>query len=441
MLDRFTAYNQQQHLLPTGREVLLAVSGGRDSVAMAHLCHRAGVHFAVAHYNFGLRPGDCDHDEAFVARLAKEYGARLHVERHDTRAYAADHHLGIEEAARELRYRFFSRLCREHGYPCVATAHHRDDSIETFFLNLFRGTGIEGLHGIKSEAEVEGVRVVRPLLCFSRAEIDGYVSEHNLPYVEDHTNSEFCARRNRLRLQLMPLLRELYPSVDTTMEGNLRRLGEAGEVYRMYIEGLRAQLVQDYPSMLATPHPMLTGIRTADLEKLEPRRTLLFELLRGFGANAAMVDDLSEALPRGSGPLFLTPSHRLTLHRDWLLAAPRQDISMPQIEMSEATLPDRPDRSGREVYIDADKLQGRLRLRLWKRGDKFQPFGMKGSRLVSDFLTEQGLCRLEKEWVWLLEEEGGRVVWVVGLRADERFRVTNLTKRVMKISLAVPESV
>ena len=440
MLTLFTEYNESQHLLPPGQEVLLAVSGGRDSATLAHLCHAAGIPFAVAHCNFNLRPGECDRDEAFVADLAGRYGAPLHVERYDTLAYARQHGQGVEEAARELRYAFFARLCHRHGYPCVATAHHRDDSIETFFLNLFRGTGLHGLHGIRPAAELptaDGtLRVVRPLLCFARADIDAYVEREGLAYVDDHTNSQLGARRNRIRLQLMPLLRELYPGVDATMEHNMRRLAEAEAVYSRYVDALRRQLLQPYASALPTPHPPLTGIRTDSLLALEPRRTLLYELLRGYGVGAATVDDLLAALPTAGGQLFHTATHSLTLHRGWLLAAPLGAAPQPTIGTAEVPRPERWDRSGRTLYVDADRVVPPLTLRPWRAGDRFHPFGMRQSRLVSDFLTDLHLSRLEKAWVWLLEDGAGRIVWVVGLRADDRFRVSGLTERILRIDLA-----
>lgn len=440
MLNRFTHYNTQQHLLPPGREVLLAVSGGRDSVAMADLCHRAGVKFAIAHCNFGLRAGDCDRDEAFVRHLAQIYGATFHCQRFDTRAHAASHGQGIEEAARELRYSFFSRLCRNHGYPCVATAHHRDDAVETFFLNLFRGTGLEGLRGIRPHSKFNiqnsELHVVRPMLCFSREEITSYMAERGLAYVEDHTNSQPVAQRNRIRLQLMPLLRELYPSVDATMEQNLHRLDEAAEVYRSHVDALRGQLLQPYHSVLPYPHPPLTAIRTDAIAGLHPQRTLLFELLRPYGVKAAMVDELTSALASEGGQLFHTATHSLTLHRSHLLIALRQEVPAPRVDMAQAPLPERWDRSGRVIYVDGGRVQPPLRLRLWQPADRFHPFGMQGSRLVSDFLTDLGLSRLEKQWVWLMEDGAGDIVWVVGLRADERTRVGDGTRHVLRLSVA-----
>ena len=272
MLQRFIDYATQQHLFPQGQKVLLAVSGGRDSVVMTDLFHRAGIPFEIAHCNFNLRPGDCDRDEAFVRRMAERYGVACHVASFDTRAEAAATGESIEEAARRLRYEYFAQLS-----PLVATAHHRDDSIETFFLNLFRGTGIAGLHGIRPNSQFSILNsqfsIVRPMLCFSRADIDAYVAEHGLEYVEDYTNAELDARRNRIRHQLMPLLRELYPSVDDTMQANIERLHDTELIYRTYIDELRQRLIQPCPSRVPYLDLQMQAI---DLQQLStshlPRR-------------------------------------------------------------------------------------------------------------------------------------------------------------------------
>lgn len=398
MLTSFTDYIAEQHLFSMRDEVLLAVSGGRDSVAMAALMQAAGCRFAIAHCNFRLRGADSDRDQRFVASLAASLGVPFHVASFDTRAEARAAGESIEEAARRLRYAFFASLCAEHGYPCVATAHHRDDSIETFFLNLFRGTGIGGLHGIRPVAELETgtgtLRVVRPMLCFSRAEIDRYVSQHRLEYVEDSTNGELDARRNRIRLRLMPLLRELYPSVDATMQANMDRLADAGIVFRDHVDALRARLVHKYESPLPSLPVPIEAIAVDAIRNLNPARTLLFELLRPYGFNAAVVGDIvrSAALPEGtpvSGRLFYSPTHVAELHRGSLLVAAR--VSPPAAD-------------------------GGPMVRPWRPGDRFRPKGMKGTRLVSDFLKDLHLSRIERQYVTVRVDADGRIVSVVGLR-------------------------
>jgi len=410
MLARFKRYAAEQHLIPEGTTVLLAVSGGRDSVAMVDLFHRAGVPFEIAHCNFNLRPGDCDRDEAFVRQLADRYGVPCHVARFDTRAYAADNGMSIEEAARHLRYDYFAQLSTLHSplSTPVATAHHADDSIETFFLNLFRGTGLHGLHGIRPISSLtthhSSLTIIRPLLCFSRADIDAYIAERGLQYVEDYTNAELDARRNRIRHQLMPLLRELYPSVDQTMLANIERLNATEELLDTYIDQLRQQFIKPYTSILPATHYQLPPIEALDLPQLIAHHSsfiTLFELLRPYGFNAATVADISQTIKQSgnqpiSGRLFYSPTHVAELHRDQLLITLQFQPSTPNSQFS--------------------ILNFQFSIRPWRPGDRFRPKGMKGTRLVSDFLKDLHLSRIEKQYVLVRVDADDRILAVVGLR-------------------------
>ncbi len=410
MLARFKRYAAEQHLIPEGTTVLLAVSGGRDSVAMVDLFHRAGVPFEIAHCNFNLRPGDCDRDEAFVRQLADRYGVPCHVARFDTRAYAADNGMSIEEAARHLRYDYFAQLSTPHSplSTPVATAHHADDSIETFFLNLFRGTGLHGLHGIRPISSLithhSSLTIIRPLLCFSRADIDAYIDERGLQYVEDYTNAELDARRNRIRHQLMPLLRELYPSVDQTMLANIERLNATEELLDTYIDQLRQQLIKPYTSILPATDYQLPPIEDLDLPQLIAHHSsfiTLFELLRPYGFNAATVADISQTIKQSgnqplSGRLFYSPTHVAELHRGQLLITLQFQPSTPNSQFS--------------------ILNSQFSIRPWRPGDRFRPKGMKGTRLVSDFLKDLHLSRIEKQYVLVRVDADDRILAVVGLR-------------------------
>ena len=417
MLARFKRYMAGQHLLPEGARVLLAVSGGRDSVAMVDLFHRAAIPFEMAHCNFNLRPGDCDRDEAFVRQLADRYGVPCHVARFDTRACAAEHGMSIEEAARHLRYEYFAQLLRQSGNQAikqssvVATAHHADDSVETFFLNLFRGTGLHGLHGIRpvsiqaiKQSSNQAITIIRPLLCFSRADIDAYIAERGLQYVEDYTNAELDARRNRIRHQLMPLLRELYPSVDQTMLANMERLHDTERLLDAYVEQLRQQSLKPYVSILPATLYQLPPIEVLDLSA-EPfrettlRPTILFELLRPYGFNAATVADITQTIKQSSdraisGRLFYTPTHVAELHRGQLLIAPITQSGNLTVK---------------QAYT-----------RPWRPGDRFRPKGMHGTRLVSDFLKDLHLSRIEKQYVRVRVDSDDRILAVVGLRDAEQ---------------------
>ena len=434
MLQRFTDFILQQHLLSPGQEVLLAVSGGRDSVCMAHLFHRAAIPFAVAHCNFHLRPGDCDRDQALVRRMAGDFGVPFFTADFDTLAVADATGRSIEEAARHLRYSFFDDHCRSHGFAAVATAHHRDDSVETFFLNLFRGTGISGLHGIRPRSRLGSLAVVRPMLCFSRADIDAYVQTHALPFADDYTNALLDAQRNRIRLRLMPLLRELYPSVDATMAANLERFAQAGEVYGRAVDDLSRRLRRSGRS------PFCFGFHSfvlADLLALEPLPTLLFELLRPYGFSSAVAAEVAEVLRRPrTGSLFLSATHAAAIDRPRLLVVERDFAVSPTLSTATASVPPAPSARERDALclqecVDADSLHLPLSLRPWQPGDRFFPLGMDHPRRLSDFLKDCKINVFEKRCVHVAIDADGRIVWVVGLRLDNRFRVTPSTSRLL----------
>ena len=451
MLQRFKEFIAHQQLFSSTDRLLLAVSGGRDSVCMLHLAREAGFDFAIAHCNFHLRPADCDRDQSFVSQLASDLGVPFFTTDFDTRAFAAQHTFSLEQAARLLRYSYFATLCQSEGFAAVATAHHRDDAVETFFLNLFRGTGIAGLHGIRptshqlvkpyltphsSSEHPIPLNVVHPMLCFSRADIDHYLQLHHLSYVDDATNFEPEVQRNRIRLQLMPLLRELYPSVDATMQANIERLHEAELIVGAHVAELHQRLCTKQAPQLPWLRLSIDAFSLADLSLLSPRRALLFELLRPYGFNADAASHLDALLPQvPTGPTFFSPTHEAVADRGKLLIAPRVEIKPPVVESLETMLPTAFNRNGEVVYVAPDKLHLPLTLRPWQHGDRFQPFGMTGERLVSDFLKDIKLNALEKRHVHLLVDADGRVVWVVGLRGDQRFRVDDRSKPCLQISV------
>lgn len=512
MLQRFLSYISEQHLFPSGQEVLLAVSGGRDSATLCSLMHRAEQPFAIAHCNFHLRPGDCDRDEAFVRRLAQQYGVRCYVAQFHTHEAAAHSGCGIEEEAREERYAFFATTLRNTGLTCVATAHHQDDSIETFFLNLLRGTGISGLHGIRprssgplaaatphTSSTPAGMHVddssqssspccpyvAHPMLCFSRADIDRYVQEQHLEYVEDYTNGQLDCRRNQIRLQVIPLLRQLYPGFDHTMADNIARLADVEQVYRQAVATLRDTVVQQEEATVSEPREDVgraaprTGvvlsqtslnssvclIALKDIAALQPQRTLLFELISPYGFSATVADELITSLSHPSRQQFISTTHRMSKERDCLIIEPLSLLpnadcclvlpdlhtqphgiltlssSTLQLQWTVHTLAPRPADSKQwklpkeQACFDMEALSLPLTLRHWRSGDRFQPFGMQGMQLVSDFFTNHKFSLRQKESTWLLCAADGTILWIVGCRASGHARLTTATERSVLFTL------
>jgi len=447
-----------QKLLSHEQKGLLAVSGGIDSSVLCHLMSLSGHSFAIAHCNFHLRPGDCDRDEAFVREMAQRYGVDLYVAQFDTIYYAKHEGQSIEEAARNLRYQFFQEvllgkhrptLCSKRGQSqgetlsYIATAHHRDDAAETFFINLLRGTGIAGLHGIP----YRNGNIVRPLLPFGRDEIEAFAQQHGLRHVEDCTNASTLFLRNKIRHQLLPLLRDISPTADQALQRTISNLSEAEQVYRSSIDNYRYSLVLDDGQSVRIP---ITAIKS-----LSPQRTILFELLRPYGFNIGQVEDILQSLDAQTGKHFDSHTHRLIINRGELLieqllqtketdrdlsvSRPRQGETLsvcvsPNAWMLDFTLVDQYSvGEGREVaYFDADRIAWPLHLRHWHSGDRFRPFGMKGSQLVSDYFTNHKFTYKEKEGTLLLTDEQDTILWIVGHRAAD-IPVTEKTQNILKV--------
>lgn len=437
MIARFRDYIQQQHLFSPEQEVLLAVSGGIDSVVLCHLMHQIQQPFAIVHCNFHLRPDDCDRDQEFVHQLALRYGVPFHTTEFDTSACASMHHQSIEEAARQLRYDYFGQLIQQHHYACLATGHHRDDSAETFFINLLRGTGIAGLHGILPSTTYRPTtgapiyQVVRPLLPFGRNEIEQYAQAEKLQHVEDATNASLDYQRNRIRHQLMPLLRQLQPYIDITLSNTIHHLQDTEQLYQQAVETYRQALV-------ANPTPDTISIHLETLRHVHPLGTVLFELLRPYGFNTAQVDQIADRINDTPGACYYSSTHRLTRGHDSLVITPlqRDDTPPTLIFTTQEKGTDTPWlqlHSSNEAWFDADSFTPPLSLRHWRHGDRFQPLGMNGSRLLSDFFSDQHLSLPEKEQQWLLVDANDHILWIVGRRTDHCFRITDTTQRIIHV--------
>lgn len=417
---------------------LLAISGGIDSVVLAHLLHTQGYPFAMAHCNFHLRQGECDRDELFVRRLAKQYGVPIHVAEFDTVAFAASNHLGIEDSARRLRYDYFESLLQQYRYSAILTAHHRDDSNETFFLNLIRGTGLSGLHGI---LPVQG-HILRPLLQCSRSDIESYAAAHQLEHVEDCTNASLDYRRNRIRHQVMPLLREINTAADSTINQTILHLQSVEALYNAFVSSLRSQLLVTSPDGSA--------LLSLSLPFPDQAHQLLFELLRPYGFNMSQVNDILSSTQ--SGCQFYSATHRAILDRQSLLLSPlnnqvessgqpssydglfREELITEPAELAQAranvkSLP------SHVAYFDADKVVRPLTLRHWQNGDRFQPLGMaRGSQLLSDYFSDHKFSLAEKERQLLLVDASGTIHWIVSRRTSHPSRITDKTTAILSVT-------
>jgi tRNA(Ile)-lysidine synthase len=449
MLQEFIAYIEREKLIWPGRKTLLAVSGGMDSVAMAWLFHQARLGFAICHANFALRGDESDMDELFVKKLAEDYGVAFYTKRFDTNRFARREKVSVQVAARRLRYEWFGQLLDENGLAAVATAHHRDDQAETFLINLVRGTGIAGLHGIPPR----NGRIIRPMMFTDRQEISRLVEEQCLKYRDDSSNTSLKYLRNRVRHRIIPELEKANPAFRSEIQATIQRIREAEIIYRAAVDRERSRLLL----------PDGDGFRISvyGIKELNPLETWLFEMISAFGFNKAIVSDIAATLESGPGRILFSASHQLLLDRKYLLIQPIttadneneagnrvyfipegiQQINYPvclELKILEAEQFAKPE-GDEGVMLDLDLLSFPLIIRPWRRGDSFVPLGMEGRKKLSDFFIDRKLSRFEKEKAWLLCS-GNDIAWVIGMRPDERFKVTAATRRILSISRTEPGS-
>lgn len=407
---------------PSGKYIL-ALSGGIDSMVLADLLLKSKTDFVLAHCNFHLRGEESDGDEQFVREFAERNGLTLYVKQFDTLGYAKDHSLSIEMAARELRYAWFEELRQELGCDKIAVAHHADDQLETFFINLLRGAGIRGLKGMRP---VNG-NIIRPLLDKSREEIHQYAIENGIKWREDHTNAETQFLRNKIRHELLPVIDSISKEGRASILKSISHLASENELYRELVDEKLFQIVKKDDEVQKTSH----------LSPLTPQ--LLFEWLRDYGFNSDQVHFIYEAMNGQPGTSFFSPTHRVTVERNGLELTPlcQQTESSVRLTYEQISKEDcfALDKSPGVAQLDYDKLTFPLKLRIWQAGDRFYPLGMKGSRLLSDFMKDLKLTTRQKEECQVLTTAKDEIVWVVGRRVDERFKVTDKTKTILKIQM------
>jgi tRNA(Ile)-lysidine synthase len=435
MHNQLVDFILKEKLIAKGEKVLLAVSGGVDSVVMCHLFAQTDFSFGIAHCNFALRGAESDEDALFVESLAKQYNVPFYSKNCDTSAYAKKHKISIQMAARDLRFAWFEELCQTKGYAVYATAHHADDAIETYFINQLRGTGIAGLHGLLPKNE----KLIHPLLFTTRNEIETYIKQNKLGFREDSSNKSTRYLRNSLRHKLMPVLESLQPSYRDIFMQNMQRFSAAESIYLQKVEEERQNICRHENDKLM--------LSISGLMKLKNISTYVYEFLKAFGFGFSQAEDIVESMKSGApGAQFFTATYVLLRDRDELILTKKQDdkrecfaLDIDQgkgdfpIDLKWEVLNEVKFESDSQLaFLDVNKLKFPLKLRKWEQGDTFYPLGMKGKKLLSDFFIDLKLNRFQKENTWLLLS-GQDIIWVVGMRLDNRFRITSDTKRVLKI--------
>jgi tRNA(Ile)-lysidine synthase len=460
LLQRFQQYISYNHLFTKNDTLLLAVSGGVDSVVLCELCKQAGYQFIIAHCNFKLREAESERDAAFVQQLANNYRVPFLKKEFDTAAYAEENKLSIQEAARELRYEWFAALLKSevgsmnlepetwnlqpatgNRQPATGnwllTAHHLDDNIETMLMHFFRGTGIHGLRGMLPK---QG-HIVRPLLFARKQELKQFATDNTLSWVEDSSNALDKYSRNYFRHQLIPLVQQIYPEAENNLAANLRRFSEMEVLYEQALETHKKRLLEYKGNEVHIP--------ILKLQKSEPLHSIVFEIIKDFGFSPAQVEEVIRLLGSESGRYVQSATHRIIKNRRWLIIAAAQSeqaqnlvidadenkivfengaLVLEQLKNNNVQLVN----DAAIAFIDRGTVQFPLLLRKWKKGDYFYPLGLKKKKKLARFFIDQKLSMTDKEKVWVLESNK-KILWVVGLRIDDRFKITESTKHIIRI--------
>ena len=429
MKDSFLKNITELNLFTNEDKLILAISGGADSVALARLLHENGFNFVFAHCNFNLRGKESNEDELFVKNLSKKLEIQFFSKSFGTEKYAKENKISVQMAARELRYNWFEELRSEIQAQYILVAHHRDDDLETFFINLTRGTGIKGLLGIKP---VVG-KVVRPLLIYSKAQIEDYLSNLNQEFRTDSTNSNEKYLRNNIRHNLIPLIKEMNPSIENTLKNEMIFFNDVYTVFKESIEKIKDDVVVINEDVFE--------INKSKLLSLKNNKIFLRELIHPFGFSQS--HKIIESCNSSSGKIFNSNSHRLLIDRDKIIISKKDRNDNMVVELDEyvenitypislkfrQTTQTKYNATKNTVFLDKDKLTFPLKLRKWEEGDFFYPLGMNGRKKLSDFFIDNKFNRFEKEECYILCS-GSDIVWIVGHRIDDRFKVSDNTKKV-----------
>lgn len=439
--ERFARFLDEQALCLPGSRILLAVSGGRDSVLMARLFAGSGYAIGIAHCNFNLRGVESDADEALVSGLARQLDVPFYATAFETEAHARALGISIQMAARDLRYEWLETIRASQGYDCIAVAQHQNDHLETLLLNLVRGTGLGGLRGILPKRG----RIIRPLLFLTAAEVEAEVGRQGLAYRDDASNFSTKYARNKIRLEVIPRLKELNPALERTMAANITHFTDAHAVLKRYVAELRDRLfVPKQADGGEEWHVSVTGLMA-----LDPQAFLLYELFRPYGFTEAVLADLADALPGTSGKRFFSPSHVLYVDRQTVVMkrtepftegiktidGAGEDVCWGEYRFEGRLSADTIVRPEAHIaQFDADGLVFPLQIRSWRTGDVFHPLGMKGSKKLSDFFVSLKIPVYRKHQVPVVVNGNGDIIWVAPYRMDNRYKITGKTKKVFTLA-------
>ncbi|RED44930.1 tRNA lysidine(34) synthetase TilS [Seonamhaeicola aphaedonensis] len=415
--------------------LLIAISGGIDSVVLVHLCHELSLNMALAHCNFNLRGKESDGDEDFVIQLADSLDIEAFTESFDTQGYANQYKISVQMAARELRYFWFDELAQQLKFDYILTAHHADDNLETFLINFSRGTGLDGLTGIPPINN----KFVRPLLPFSREQIVDYAKANELVWRVDSSNASTKYLRNKLRHEVIPILKEINPSLLQSYQSTINNLSDATDIVEDHLE-------QFFQEAVVSMEENKMVFKISEFKKQNNPRAYLFETFKDYGFTEW--NDALNLLDAQSGKYILSNTHRLIKHRNNLLLSeiiPSELVEILVNDISEeietpfglicfSSIDEISDNSATSIYVDRALLKFPLLIRQWKVGDLFYPFGMKGRKKVSKYFKDEKLSLLDKESTLLLCSDNN-IVWIINRRADNRYRVTKETKEILKIEL------
>jgi len=437
MLNAFQNHINQNLSFLKESKLLIAISGGLDSVVLTQLCHQANLKFALAHCNFNLRGSESDEDEAFVLQLAEDLDVEVFIESFETETYAKDHKMSTQMAARELRYDWFYALSEQLEFDYILTAHHADDNLETFLINLSRGTGIDGLTGIPESNE----NIIRPLLPFSRAALLRYANENQFKWREDSSNSSTKYLRNKIRLEVIPKLKEINPEILQSVIQTQHHLQDSKVIIEDAIAKVQKKVVSTDGSSIK--------LNIKKLQKLSNSKAYLYELLKDF--NFTEWNDVNALLEAQSGKQVFSKTHRLLKDRTHLLLTEiSSEDNQESILISESTeviattlgrlyfetADQINEKQTNTLFVDKDLLKFPLTLRPWRKGDYFCPFGMTGKKKLSKFFKDEKYSLIEKEKTLVLCSDED-IVWIVNKRIDNRFKVSEKTNRILKITLEI----